>query len=575
MSEHGAPPHPAPDAAISTNEKSPSPPTDKKHNDLEADVRSVHSIAVEQQLQRGLKQRHMAMISIGGVIGTGLFVGTANALANGGPLGLFLAYSIVGSVCFSVMISLGEIVSMFPLPGGHIRLAERFVEPALSFTLGWNYWYNWVIIMPAELSAAAIIINFWTKSVNNAAWVSITLVVTIIINLFGSKGYGEAEFWFASIKVITITGLIILSIIITAGGGPNHETIGFRYWKHPGPFVQYLGIPGATGRFLGFWACINQAAFSFIGTEIVAIAAGEAQNPRRAIPRAIKKVYIRILLFYMLGTFCIGLLVPSNEPGLSLGNKDAKGSPFVIAIQNAGIKVLPSIVNAALLTSAWSAASSDLYTSSRALYGMALSKNAPKIFSKTTKRGLPLLSLIVCAAFGLLAFMAVSNGAGKVFGWFANMTSVAGLMTWFGICIVYLRFYAGLKSQGIDRTTLPFASKLQPYAAIYGCVMCFVFCLFSGFSVFIRGQWAVDTFVTTYFPLMFFFVLWGGSKLYYRSKWVSPETWTSTAVWRRSKLRLTMSRRHATLPNVSGAGSSEPSTLSGLRTQNWSKHNVT
>ncbi|EJD51892.1 hypothetical protein AURDEDRAFT_111470 [Auricularia subglabra TFB-10046 SS5] len=492
----------------------------------EAEVWSTHSQSLDAppRLVRQLKNRHIAMISIGGVIGTGLFVGTASALHNGGPLGLFLAYSIVGTVCFSVMISLGEMVAYLPIEGGHIKLAERFVEPALSFSMGWNYWYNWTIVMPAELSAAAIIVNFWAKeSINNAAWITICLVVVVVINLFGAKAYGEAEFWFASIKVITITGLIILGIILDLGGGPSHERIGFRYWKSPGPFAQFLDIPGATGRFLGFWACISQAAFSFIGTEIVAIAAGEAKNPRRNLPRAIKRVYVRILLFYMGGTFIIGLLVPSNEPGLSLGAEDARGSPFVIAIQNAGIKVLPSIINAALLSSAWSAASSDLYTSSRALYGLALSGNAPRIFSRTTKNGLPLVSIIFCTAFGFLSYMATSESAGEVFNWFANMTSTAGLVTWLGICITYTRFYAGMKAHGIDRATLPFASKLQPYAAYYAGVACFIFCFFSAFQVFIHGHWKVDKFITSYLPFVGFFVIWGGAKLVYKSKWVAVE----------------------------------------------------
>lgn len=208
------------------------------------------------------------------------------------------------------------------------------------------------------------------------------------------------------------------------------------------------------------------------------IAAGEAKNPRRNLPRAIKRVYVRILLFYILGTFIIGLLVPSNDPDLDL-NSTAAGSPFVIAIKNAGIKGLPSVVNAALLTSAWSAASSDLYTSSRALYGLALTGNAPKIFTRATKSGLPLLAVVFCAVFTCLAYMGINSGSGKVFGWFSNMTSIAGLMTWFGICVTYIRFYAGMKAQGIDRRSLPYVSRLNPYAAWYGAIACPIICFVS------------------------------------------------------------------------------------------------
>jgi len=344
------------------------------------------------------------------------------------------------------------------------------------------------------------------------------IALVVAINLLGAGAYGEAEFIFASIKVLTITGLIILGIVLDLGGGPDHDRLGFRYWKNPGPFVQFLGIAGAKGRFLGFFSVLSQAAFSFIGTEIVAITAGEAKNPRRNIPRAIKRVYIRILLFYILGTFVIGLLVPSNDGSLTLGFKTAAGSPFVIAIQRSGIQALPSIVNACLLSSAWSAASSDLYTSSRALYGLALAGNAPSIFARTTKRGLPYVSLTLCILFTALSYMAVNKGANRVFGWFVNMTSNAGLVTWFGICITYIRFHAGWKAQGLDRSLLPFKSSLQPYAAWYALISCAVMMLFSGFQVFLKGQWAADQFVTTYLPVALFPLLYFGYRLASRTR---------------------------------------------------------
>ncbi|EKM83723.1 hypothetical protein AGABI1DRAFT_110353 [Agaricus bisporus var. burnettii JB137-S8] len=471
------------------------------------------------KLVRQLKNRHVAMISIGGVIGTGLFLGTANSLRDGGPVGLLLGYITMGSICYAVMVSLGEMVSFLPIPGGHIKLAERFVDPSLSFAMGWNYWYNWTVVLPAELSAAAVLVAFWDRelTVNPAVWVAVTMVVVIIINFLGAGAYGEAEFIFSSIKVITIVGLIILGIVLDLGGGPTHDRLGFRYWKNPGPFVQFNGIPGAKGRFLGWWAVMTQAAFSFIGTEIVAIAAAEAKNPRRNLPRAIKRVYIRILLFYIGGTAVISVLVPSNENGLKLGDGTAASSPFVIAITNSGIKVLPHIINACLLSSAWSAASSDLYTSSRAIYGLAAAGNAPKIFLKTTKKGLPWVAVTFCALFSCLGFMSVSQSAGTVFQYFANMTSVAGLITWFGISITYLRFYAGLKAQGIDRKKLPFYSKTQPYAAWYVLVSTFLICLTSGWRVFLKGNWDTATFITTYLPLMLFPVWYAGSYVWRRT----------------------------------------------------------
>ncbi|KAI0788209.1 amino acid permease [Fomes fomentarius] len=475
------------------------------------------------KLKRQLKNRHIAMISIGGVIGTGLFLGSADALAAGGPVGLLLGYATVGTVCYSVMISLGEMIAYLPLPGGHIKLAERFVNPALSFAMGWNYWYNWTILLPAELSAASVLMKFWTTEVNSAVWVTMCFVVVVIINLFGAGVYGECEFIFASIKVIAITGLIILGIVLDLGGGPNHDRIGFRYWKEPGPFVQFDNIAGAKGRFLGWFAVLEQSAFSFIGTEIVAIAAGEAKNPRRNLPKAIKRVYIRILLFYICGVTIIGLLVPSDVSDLNLKTSNAAKSPFVIAIKRAGISGLPSVLNAAFLTSAWSAASSDLYTSSRALYSLSLSGNAPRVFGRVTRRGLPLIALVFNACFAALAYMTVSNSAGRVFNWFVNMTSVSGLLTWSGISLTYLRFYKGFKMQGFDRATLPYRAPFQPYAAWWGLIMSLLICFFSGWSVFLRGHWSTDTFVTNYLPFAMFPVLYVGARWYYRSPLIQPQ----------------------------------------------------
>lgn len=415
-------------------------------------------------------------------------------------------------------------IAYLPIPGGHIKLAERFVDPAFSFTMGWNYWYNWVIILPAELSAAAVLISFWTKTVNPGVWITICFVVVIFINVLGAGAYGEAEFWFASIKVLTITGLIILGIIITAGGGPDGQKIGFKYWVSPGPFTQYHGIPGALGQFLGFWAVLTQAAFSYIGTEIVAIAAGEAKNPRRNLPRAIRRVYVRILIFYLGGTFVIGLLVPSDDQSLSLLSGTAK-SPFVIAIKNSGINTLPSIINACLLTSAWSAASSDLYTSSRALYGLALSGQAPKIFTRTTKQGLPWISVAVCASFGCLAYMSLNSSAGEVFNYFANLTAAAGLITWWGICLIYIRFNAGMKAQGMSRDDLPYKATLNKgcFAAWYAIIMISIILFFSGFSVFLTGNWSVSDFVTNYFPLWLAPVVFVAAKFWKKSKFIRPE----------------------------------------------------
>lgn len=367
------------------------------------------------------------MIAIGGVIGTGLFLGTANNLEGGGPGGLLLGYLVMASILYSVMVILGEMISQFPVPGGQLTLAGRYVSADLGFAMGWVYWFNNIIVLPAEISAAVVLITFWTGDscgtstsgiCNNAMWVGLMLIVVYGINFSSNIVYGEMEFWFASIKVITIISLIILGVVISAGGGPDHEATGFKYWRETGGFVQYMGIPGSKGRFLAFFSVMINAAFAFIGSEVTAIAAAETADPRHAVPKAIKSVWFRLVVFYICSAFIIGLLVSPSDPSLNLASTAAK-SPFVIAIKNAGIPILPSIINAALLTSAWSAACADLFISTRALHGLAIRGQAPKIFSRTSKNGLPYMAVSLGAAFALLSFMAASqdSSAGIVFGY--------------------------------------------------------------------------------------------------------------------------------------------------------------
>lgn len=313
--------------------------------------------------------------------------------------------------------------------------------------------------------------------------------------------------------------------MISAGGGPSKEAIGFRYWRNPGPFVQYAGLAGTLGRFLGFWATLTRAAFAYIGSEIVAIAAGETRDPRTNVPRAIKNVYIRILLFYIGGVFAIGIIVPSNDPRLALNAGSALASPFVIAIETAGIKALPSVVNAGLIASGWSAANSELFTSSRALHGLAIRGHAPRLFGRTAHNGVPYLAIMTCATFAALAFMSIGSSAGVAFGYLASLGSAGGLLMWLSTCATYIRFEAGLRAQNVDRSSLPYANGLNKHAwaAKYAATLITIVLFFSGWSVFLKGQWSAGVFVTTYVPIILYPVIYGGHKLWSKSKLVAYE----------------------------------------------------
>ncbi|KAJ9474752.1 putative Dicarboxylic amino acid permease (putative) [Pseudozyma hubeiensis] len=490
---------------------------------LESQVQTDPTQPVEDHeeygLHKALKPRHLIFISIGACIGTGIFLGVGNALKSGGPLGLLIGYSLIASVVVAVMLMVCELTTFLPVSGGHIRLAGRFVDPALSAAMGWNYLICWTLILAAELSAAAVLISYWvpTSQINPAVWIAIGSIVVLALNAFSAGIYGEAEFWFASIKVITIMGLIFVSIYITSRGGPDGESIGFAYWRDPGPFVQFRGIEGSTGRFLGFYSVLAQASFSMIGAEMLALAAAECRNPRRVLPICLRTVWIRIVFFYIVSVFMIGLIVPSNNPRLGT-ESTAAASPFVIAMNTARIRVLPSIINAAIITSALSAGCSDLYTTSRALYALAQKKQAPKIFTRTTKNGVPHYAVAVCWLVGCLAYLGSSAGSGVVFNFLVNLTALSGILTWFSIAITYLRFRAGMRAQSIPRESLPWKSPLTLFAAHWTLLIVGVVLIFSGWEVFRPGRWNSASFFSNYLPLAWFPALYVLFKFLWKTK---------------------------------------------------------
>jgi yeast amino acid transporter len=504
----------------STEKKDISSDNQTQHDDVEicaATFDEVHAV------KQGLHQRHIQMIAIAGTIGTGLFLGSGLAISTAGPLGAFLGYSIIGLAVSSVVFAVGEMGALVPLNGGIIRYSEYFFDPALSFANGWNLVYSYLLSIPAEIVAAAVLVEFWV-TVNNAIWITVFGVLMIITALPFVRIYGELEFCFSILKIILIIGINIMALVITCGGGPNRDSIGFSYWRNPGPFVQYLGIGGSLGRFLGFWTTFNNALYAYSGIETITIAAAETRSPRRAIPQAARRIFVRIFLFYVLTILMVGLVVPSNNTDLLQSTGTASQSPFVIAARLAGIKVVPSIINAVILTSAWSSGNSNMLGGSRILFGMAVNGRAPAIFKRLNRFGVPYVAVIFYAVFMCLGYMTLSNSASTVFTWLQNIVAISTLVNWICICIVYLRFYYGCKKQGIDRhRELPWAAPLQPYTT-WATLILFIVLLFTGgFSTFIHGQWSNETFISSYLNIPLILILYFGYKFWKKTSIIPLE----------------------------------------------------
>lgn len=350
------------------------------------------------RLKKGLNQRHIQMLTLVGVFGTGLFLSSGGTLNKAGPAGMLLAYILVGLVIGLNQIAIAEVACLMPATGATVRHAEHFIDEALGFSYGWISVYG--ALMPSEISAGAVIISYWSD-LNPAIWITILGVLVVLTNSYSVRFYGEVEFVFALFKLALVFGLIVCGLVIDLGGVPGQERLGFHYWKSPyDAFREYL-VTGSAGRLVGFWSAISSVVYAYTGLQHVPLFAGEVQKPRTAIWTACKRVCIRILTLYWVTVLILTMIVPANDPLIASGTGTAESSPFVIAMQRAGIKALPSIVNAVVLTSAWSAGNLGLIQASRTLFALAAKGQAPQIFLKTNKQGVPFYGLLVGRLFFL------------------------------------------------------------------------------------------------------------------------------------------------------------------------------
>lgn len=326
--------------------------------------------------------------------------------------------------------------------------------------------------------------------------------------------------------MILIIGLIIYTFVTMLGGNPLHDRFGFRYWREPGAFVERYK-KGNLGRFLGFLQCLIQASFTIAGPDYVSMAAGEAQNPRIVMPKVFKTVFFRLTAFFMLGSLAVGINVPSNDPeliaALTNGKPGAAASPYVIAMTRLKIRVLPHIVNATVLSAAFSAGNSYVYCASRSLFGLALEGKAPRFLTKCTRRGVPIYCVLIVLLFSLLSFLQLSQGTAVVLSWFVSLVTASQLINFSVMAFTFIRFKAACEAQGLSRDKLPYKGWGQPFLAWYALAGCFTMAFVGGYTVFLPGKWSVPTFLFSYTMIFVFPVLFCVWKLVKKTKWLRPE----------------------------------------------------
>lgn len=469
----------------------------------------------ENGLQRGMKARHMNMIAIGGAIGTGLFVALGGSLSEAGPGGALLAYGMIGVMVYFLMTSLGEMSTYMPISGAFETYATKFVDPALGFALGWNYWYNWAITVAAELAAGAMVVQFWLPDTPAILWSAIFLTILFLLNAFSAKMYGESEFWFAGIKVVTIIIFLIIGLLMIVGILGGH-TPSFDNWV-----IEDAPFAGGAIAIINIFMI---AGFSFQGTELIGVAAGETEDPEKNVPKAIKTVFWRILIFYIGAIVVIGFILPYNDPNLLKGGvENIAVSPFTLIFERAGIAAAASIMNAVILTSVLSCGNSGLYASTRMLYAMAMEGKAPKLFTKVNKRGVPMAALIVTSIIGMACFLSSLAGSGTVYLWLVNASGLAGFIAWLGIAFSHYKFRKAFLAQGHSLDELKYKAKWFPFGPIFALILCVIVIAGQGLWAFSGDSVDWLGILVSYIGIPLFLILYFGYKFAKKTKLVKPE----------------------------------------------------
>ncbi|MGM3174230.1 amino acid permease [Dickeya lacustris] len=473
----------------------------------------------EPTLRRELKARHLTMIAIGGSIGTGLFVASGATVSQAGPGGAMLSYALIGLMVYFLMTSLGELAAFMPVSGSFATYGARYVEEGFGFALGWNYWYNWAVTIAVDLVAAQLVMGYWFPDVPGWIWSALFLSLMFLLNYISVKGFGEAEYWFSLIKVTTVILFIAIGVLMIAGILRGGEHAGWHNWQ--------IGDAPFAGGFSAMIGVAMIVGFSFQGTELIGVAAGESKDPQTTIPRAVRQVFWRILLFYIFAILIISLLIPYTDPNLLRNEvKDISVSPFTLVFQNAGLLSAAALMNAVILTAVLSAGNSGMYASTRMLFTLAQEGKAPAWFGKLSKGGVPRNALYATTVVAGLCFLTSMFGNQTVYMWLLNTSGMTGFIAWLGIAISHYRFRRGYVLHGHDLNALPYRSGFFPLGPIFAFVLCLIITLGQNYQAFLADKIDWYAVTATYIGIPLFLVIWFGYRLVRGSRVVRYEQMT-------------------------------------------------
>lgn len=466
----------------------------------------------DNNMKRGLNSRHISMIAIGGAIGTGLFVATGSVVAQAGPGGAILAYLLIGIMLYFLMSSIGELATFYPVSGSFSSYATRFVDPSLGFTMGWLYYIMWALVSSVDVMVASNVLYYWDifKFFSPLTWSLIFITIVFLLNIFTVKAFGETEFWLSLVKVVTIIIFIIVGFLMIFGILGGH-TYGFEnYTKGEAPFV---------GGLSGFLGVLLVAGFSVGGTEVVAVTAGESDNPEKTMPKAVKQVFWRILLFYVLSIGVITAIIPYTDPLLLNENESVTQSPFTIVFDRIGVAFAASVINAVILTSLLSATNSGVYTTSRMLFSLSDEKQAPKFLSKLNEKSkLPLRALVTTYIL-IVAIIIIANFYSNAVFSLLNIIGSLVIIVWAASSWAQVRLRKAIKRQGQDiNQLLPYKSPLYPLGPIL--VFATLIFLYFGNSIGDLFDGNIGKFFVNILPIIILGLIFLAHKLIRKTKFV-------------------------------------------------------
>lgn len=464
-----------------------------------------------QALKRSLQMRHINMIALGGALGTGLFLASGESLSVAGPGGALMMYALIGMMAYFIMTSLGEMATYLPVSGSFGHYATVYVDKAFGFAQYWNYWFEGAITLAAEMVAGGIIMQYWFPSTPAWIWSGIFLAFLFTLNFLSVKAYGEAEVFFASMKIITLGTFFILGTAFILGLGTPSP--GFTNWTvGDAPFVGGIGAMLSISMIAGF---------AFQGIELIGVLAGEAENPEENVPKTIKKVFWRILIFYIGSFIILGFLLPYTDPNLlSTHGSEMAISPFILVLRKYNVPYVGNLINVVILLAILSVGNSGIYSSTRMLRSLAIEGKAPKVFTKVNKRGVPVPALLLTVAIGALAFLTSFVGDGKAYTWLINVSALSGFMAWVGIIVSHYRFRRAFKVQGKSEDVLKYKARWFPFGPIFAMVICFIVVFGKNYGILFGEMPDFGSFISSYIGLIMFVIVYLGYKIKHNTKLV-------------------------------------------------------